>query len=58
MTIQTKFDTSEDLRKFEIKAGQTLNELRNSLAYTEKHYAGVYIYAYEAEASDASLSLN
>ena len=58
VTIQTKFDTSDDLRKFETKAGRTLAELRNSLAYTEKHYAGVYIYAYEAEASDASLSLN
>ena len=56
VTIQTKFNSSEDLRKFESRASQTLSELRNS-AYTEKHYAGVYIYAYEAEASDTSLSL-
>ena len=57
VTIQTKFSSSEDLRKFETRASQTLSELRNSLAYTEKHYAGVYIYAYESEASDTSLSL-
>ena len=43
VTIQTKFSSSEDLRKFETRASQTLSELRNSLAYTEKHCRGVYL---------------
>ena len=35
VTIQTKFLTSDDLRKFERSAKTTLEELKDSLAYSE-----------------------
>ena len=58
ITIQTKFLTSDELRKFERNANTTLEELKDSLAYSENHYVGVFVYAYEAEASDTSITVN
>ena len=58
VTILTKFLTSEDVRKFEERAKITLGELKDSLAYSENHYVGVFVYAYEAEASDTSITVN
>ena len=58
VTIQTKFLTSDELRKFERSAKTTLEELKDSLAYSENHYVGVFVYAYEAEATDTSITVN
>lgn len=58
MTVQTKFDDSETLKKFEAKAQDTFEELKQSMAYKETHYSGVYIYHFEAEAASAELGLN
>lgn len=58
LTIQTKFETSEQLRNFEAKSLNTFKDLKQSLVFTENQYVGVYTYAYEAEAVDAKLSVN
>ena len=56
--IQTKFESSERLRSFEVKSSNIFKEIKQSFAFTENHYVGVYTYAYEAEAVDAKLSAN
>lgn len=58
LTVQTKFESSDKLRKFEKRAIDVFKELKQSLAYTENHYVGVYTYAYEAEAVNTALSAN
>ena len=58
LTIQTKFESSERLRSFEVKSSNIFKEIKQSFAFTENHYVGVYTYAYEAEAVDAQLSAN
>ena len=58
LAIQTKFESSERLRNFEAKSSNIFREIKESFAFTENHYVGVYTYAYEAEAVDAKLSAN
>jgi hypothetical protein len=36
---------------------ETFDDLRKTMAYRENHYSGVYVFNFEAEASDTSLAL-
>ena len=50
LSIQTKFESSDDLKRFEVKAGEVFADLKQTFVYKEDTYAGVYIFNYEAEA--------
>ena len=58
LSIQTKFETSDDLKSFEAKAGEVFRDLKETLVYKEDNFAGVYIFNYEAEAIKAEVSAN
>ena len=51
LSIQTKFETGDDLKLFEIKANEVFQDLQQTFVYKEDTYAGLYIYMYGAEAS-------
>jgi len=57
LTIQTKFEESKDLKIFEKYAVEIFGDLRKTIAYRENHYSGVYVFNFEAEATDTSLAL-
>ena len=57
LTIQTKFEESKDLKIFEKHAVEIFGDLRKTIAYRENHYSGVYVFNFEAEATDTSLAL-
>ena len=56
LSIQTKFETSDDLKSFEAKAGEVFRDLKETLVYKEDNFAGVYIFNYEVEAIQAEVS--
>ena len=58
LSIQTKFESSEDLKSFEVSAGKVLGDLKETFVYKEDAYAGVYIFNYEAEAIKAEVVAN
>lgn len=55
LSIQTKFETGEDLKKFEAKATELFSDLKQTFVYKEDNYAGVYIFNYEAEAIQSEM---
>ena len=55
LSIQTKFETGDDLKLFEIKANEVFMDLKQTFVYKEDTYAGVYIFNYEAEAIKAEV---
>ena len=58
LSIQTKFENSDDLKAFETKAGEVFRDLKETMIYKEDTFAGVYIFNYEAEAIKAEVSAN
>lgn len=58
LSIQTKFESSDDLKRFEVNAGEVFGDLKQSFVYKEEAYAGVYIFNYEAEAIQAEVVAN
>ena len=58
LSIQTKFENSEDLKAFEVKAAEVFRDLKETMVYKEDTFAGVYIFNYEAEAIKAEVSAN
>jgi hypothetical protein len=56
LSIQTKFESSDDLKSFEGKAAEVFGDLKQSFVYKEDAYAGVYIFNYEAEAIKAEVA--
>ena len=58
LSIQTKFESSDDLKRFEVKAGEVFADLKQTFVYKEDNYAGVYIFNYEAEAIKAEVAAN
>jgi hypothetical protein len=58
LSIQTKFESSDDLKRFEVKAGEVFADLKQTFVYKEDNYAGVYIFNYEAEAIKAEVVAN
>ena len=58
LSIQTKFETSDDLKVFETKASEVFKDLKETLVYKEDAFAGVYIFNYEAEAIKAEVAAN
>ena len=58
LSIQTKFENSDDLKAFEVKAGEVFRDLKETMVYKEDTFAGVYIFNYEAEAIKAEVSAN
>ena len=56
LSIQTKFENSEDLKAFEVKAAEVFRDLKETMVYKEDNFAGVYIFNYEAEAIKAEVS--
>ena len=58
LSIQTKFESSDDLKRFEAKAADVFADLKQTFVYKEDNYAGVYIFNYEAEAIKAEVAAN
>jgi hypothetical protein len=58
LSIQTKFESSDDLKRFEGKAAEVFSDLKETFVYKEDNYAGVYIFNYEAEAIKAEVAAN
>ena len=58
LSIQTKFENSDDLKAFEVKAAEVFRDLKETMVYKEDTFAGVYIFNYEAEAIKAEVSAN
>ena len=58
LSIQTKFESSDDLKRFEGKASEVFADLKQTFVYKEDNYAGVYIFNYEAEAIQAEVAAN
>ena len=58
LSIQTKFETSDDLKIFETKAAEVFRDLKETMVYKEDTFAGVYIFNYEAEAIKAAVAAN
>ena len=56
LSIQTKFENSDDLKAFEVKAAEVFRDLKETMVYKEDNFAGVYIFNYEAEAIKAEVS--
>ena len=56
LSIQTKFENSDDLKAFEVKAAEVFRDLKETMVYKEDTFAGVYIFNYEAEAIKAEVS--
>ena len=56
LSIQTKFESSDDLKRFEGKAAEVFADLKQTFVYKEDNYAGVYIFNYEAEAIKAEVA--
>jgi hypothetical protein len=50
LSIQTKFESGDDLKLFELKASAVFQDLKQTFIYKEDTYSGVYIFNYEAEA--------
>ena len=58
LSIQTKFESSDDLKAFEVKSTEIFADLKQTFVYKEDAYAGVYIFNYEAEAIKAQVAAN
>ncbi len=58
LSIIIKFENSTDLRNYEKVSKTFLNELKKGFTFKEDHYAGVYVFNYEVEATSSELKLN
>ena len=58
VAINLKFESGDDLNKFEDNSKQFFLDLKNTFAFKENNFSGVYIYNYDSEITSTELSLN
>ena len=58
VAINLKFESGDDLNKFEDNSKQFFLDLKNTFVFKENNFSGVYIYNYDSEITSTELSLN
>ena len=53
-----KFETGEDLKKFEEESKEFFSDLKNTFVFKESNFSGVYIYNDDSELTATEISLN
>ena len=58
VSINLKFETGDDLKKFEEESKEFFSDLKNTFVFKESNFSGVYIYNYDSELTATEISLN
>ena len=58
VAINLKFESGDDLNKFEDNSKQFFLDLKNTFVFKENNFSGIYIYNYDSEITSTELSLN
>ncbi len=58
VSINLKFETGDDLKKFEEQASSFFVELKDTFVYKETNFSGIFVYNYDSEITSTDLSLN
>ena len=57
LSILMKFEDINTLKKYEGFAEAFIKQLKNTFAFKENQYAGVFVYNYEGEASSKEIKV-
>ena len=58
ISINLKFETGDDLNKFEENSKDFLQDLKKTFVFKQSDFSGIYVYNYESELTSTELSLN
>ena len=58
ISINLKFETGEDLNKFEENSKDFFQDLKKTFVFKQSNFSGIYVYNYESEITSTELSLN
>ena len=58
ISINLKFETGEDLNKFEEKAKEFFQDLKKTFVFKQSDFSGIYVYNYDSEITATDISLN
>ena len=58
LSINLKFETGDDLNKFEENSKEFFQDLKKTFVFKQSDFSGIYVYNYESELTSTELSLN
>ena len=58
VAINLKFESSDDLKKFESQSTSFFSDLRNTFVFKQTDFSGIFIYNYDSEITATELNLN
>ena len=58
VAINLKFETGEDLNKFEVNSKEFFQDLKKTFVFKQSDFSGIYVYNYDSEITATDISLN
>ncbi len=58
LSISLKFESGNDLKKFEEQSSNFFTELKDTFVYKETNFSGIFVYNYDSEITSTDISVN